>query len=206
MKLYREVGIRQATAWFLMQRIREGFEKPLPGPVEADETAVRGKRKNMSKAKRKELCGAGCGSVGKAIVAGVKDCQSKQVSAAVVEHTDAKPLEGFVLDRTESTATIYTDEESRPYTGLPHTHEAVNHSAGEYVWGDATVNGMEGFWSLFKRGSHDTFHHLSEKHLDRYVREFTGRNNISDMDTLDQTAFLARAIVGKRLRYADLVA
>ena len=50
MKLYREVGIRQATAWFLMQRIREGFiegeNKPFPGPVEADETYIGGKEKN----------------------------------------------------------------------------------------------------------------------------------------------------------------
>lgn len=34
MKLYREVGIRQVTAWFMMQRIREGFmggmDKPFP--------------------------------------------------------------------------------------------------------------------------------------------------------------------------------
>ena len=64
---------------------------------------------------------------------------------------------------------------------------------------------MEGFWSLFKRGYHGTFHHLSEKHLDRYVREFTGRNNIRDMDTVDQMAFLARSFVGKRLKYRDLV-
>ena len=75
MKLYREVGIRQATAWFLMQRIREGFmdgiEKPFPGPVEADETFVGGKRKNMPRSKRAKLTGRG--AVGKAIVAGVKD-------------------------------------------------------------------------------------------------------------------------------------
>ena len=211
MKLYREVGIRQATAWFLMQRIREGFMEghnlPFPGPVEADETAIGGKRKNMSNKKRKALreAGVGRGSVGKAIVAGVKDRESKQVSAAVVERTDAKTLQGFVLDRTASTATVYTDE-SKAYTGIPRAHEAVNHSAGEYVRGDATVNGMEGFWSLFKRGYHGTFHHLSEKHLDRYLREFTGRNNIRDMDTLAQMEFLARAIVGKRLRYRDLVA
>ena len=210
MNLYREVGIRQATAWFLMQRIREGFieghDLPFPGPVEADETAVGGKRKNMSKAKRKELreAGAGRGSVGKANLAGVKDRESKQVSAAVVERIDVKTLQRFVPDRTESTATVYTDE-SRVYTGLPRAHEAVNHSAGEYVRGNATVNGMAGFWSLFKRGYHGTFRHLSEKHLDRYVREFTGRNNIRDMDTLEQMAFLARAIVGKRLCYADLV-
>ena len=211
MKLYREIGIRQATAWFLMQRIREGFIEghnlPFPGPVEADETAIGGKRKNMSKAKRKGMrdVGAGRDGVGKAIVAGVKERAPNRVNAAVIERTDAKTLQGFVLDRTESTATVYTDE-SRAYTGLPHAHEAVNHSAGEYVRGDATVNGMESFWGLFKRGYHCTFHHLPEKHFDRYVQEFTGRNNIRDMDMLDQMAFLVHEIVGKRLRYADLVA
>ena len=207
MKLYREVGIRQATAWFLMQRIREGFmggfDKPFPGLVEADETAVGGKRKNVHAKKRKHLTGRG--SVGKTIVEGVLDRKSKQVSTAVVERTDAKTLQRFVLDRTENTATVYKDK-SRAYTGLPCAHEAVNYSAGEYVRGEVTVNGMEGFWSLFKRGSRGEFHHLSDKHLDRYVREFTGRNNIRDMDTLEQMAFLARAIVGMRLRYADLVA
>ena len=207
MKLYRELGIRQATAWFMMQRIREGFmgglDKPFPGPVEADETAVGGKRKNMHGKKRKQLTGRG--SVGKTIVAGVKDRETKQVSAAVVDRTDAKTLQKFVTDRTEETATVHTDELTA-YKGIPRHHETVNHSAGEYVRDDVTVNGMEGFWSLFKRGYHGTFHHLSEKHLNRYVAEFTGRNNIRDLDTLDQMAFLARGIVGKRCRYRDLVA
>ena len=207
MKLYREVGIRQATAWFLMQRIREGFmdgiDKPFPGPVEADETAIGGKRKNMHASKRKHLTGRG--SVGKAIVAGVRDQESKQVSAAVVPKTDKETLHKFVTDRTEPTATVYTDE-AKGYNGLPRTRESVNHGAGEYVRGDVTVNGIEGFWSLFKRGYHGTFHHMSEKHLNRYVAESTGRNNIRDMDTIDQMAFLVRAIDGKRLSYRDLVA
>jgi len=207
MKLYREVGIRQATAWFLMQRIREGFmggiDKPFPGPVEADETAVGGKRKNMHAKKRKHLTGRG--SVGKAIVAGVKDQATKRVSAAVVDKQDAETLQKFVTDRTEAGATVYTDE-AGAYTGIDRQHETVKHGDGEYVRGDVTINGMEGFWSLFKRGYHGTFHHLSDKHLDRYVAEFTGRNNIRDMDTIDQMRFLARAIVGKRIRYADLVA
>ena len=95
---------------------------------------------------------------------------------------------------------VYTDE-SRSYTGLPREHDTVKHSAGEYVKGDASTNGMESFWSLFKKGYHGTFHHLSEKHLDRYVREFTGRNNIRDLDTIDQMAVLARGFVGKRLTY-----
>lgn len=207
MKLYRELGIRRATAWFMMPRIREGFMggigKPFPSPVKADETAVGGKRKNMHAKKRKQFTGRG--SVGKAIVAGVRDRKTKRVSAAVVDKTDAAPLQKFVTDRTEETATVHTDE-STAYTGIDRHYEAVNHRAGEYVRDDVTTNGMEAFFSLFRRGYHGTFHYLSNKHLDRYVAEFTGRNNIRDMDTIDQMAFFARGIVGKRCRYKDLVA
>ena len=214
MKLYREVGIRQGTAWFLMQRIREAFaegkDKPLfGGPTEADETAMGGKRKNMSNRKRKELAGTGRGSVGKTIVAGVKDRPSKRVSAAVVERTDGATLQRFVADRTAETAIVYTDEASA-YKGLPREHESVNHGASEYVrYEDGAkihTNGMEGFFSLFKRGYHGTFHKLSAKHMDRYVAEFTGRNNIRDMDTLDQMADMARRFEGRRLTYAALIA
>jgi len=211
MKLYRELGVRQATAWFLMQRIREGFvdgiERPFPGPVEADEMAIGGKVKNMSNKKRRERkdAGIGRGSAGKAIVAGVKDRETKKVSAAVVGGTDAKTLQAFVTDRTDETATVYTDE-AGAYKGIDRAHEVVNHSAHEYVRDDVHTNGMEAFWSLFKRGYHGTFHHISDQHLDRYVAEFEGRNNIRDMDTIDQMAFLARAIVGRRIKYDDLVA
>ncbi|MDE0208792.1 MAG: IS1595 family transposase [Boseongicola sp.] len=207
MKLYREVGIRQATAWFLMQRIREGFMEgngePFPGPVEADETFIGGKFKNMHADKRREARQKP--DMGKTIVAGVKDRPSKRVSARVVESTEAATLHPFVTERTTEDAKVYTDE-GKGYSGLPREREAVKHSAGEYVKGDAHTNGIESFWSMFDRGIHGTFHHLSPKHLPRYINEFTGRHNIRDMDTLDQMAFLARGIVGKRLRYADLIA
>ncbi|MDE0534298.1 MAG: IS1595 family transposase [Albidovulum sp.] len=138
MKIYRDIGLRQATAWFLMQRIREGFmggiDKPFPGPVEADETAIGGKDKNMSNKKRKERKEAGIGrrSAGKAIVAGVKDRETRKVSMAVVRSTNAKTLQAFVTDRTEETATVYTDE-AGAYKGIDRAHESVNHSAHEYV-------------------------------------------------------------------------
>lgn len=70
----------------------------------------------------------------------------------------------------------------------------------------ARTNGIESFWSLLKRGYHGTFHKISAKHLDRYVREFAGRNNIRDLDTLAQMTALARGMVGKRPRYSDLIA
>ncbi|MCY4555138.1 MAG: IS1595 family transposase [Chloroflexi bacterium] len=143
--------------------------------------------------------------LGKTIVAGVKDRPSKRVSAAVVEYADKLTLQNFVTERTADDATVYTDQ-SRAYKDLPREHDTVTHSVGEYVKGDASTNGMESFWSLFKRGYHGTFHHLSEKHLPRYVREFTGQHNIRDLDTIDQMAALVQGIVGKRLRYRDLVA
>lgn len=162
-----------------------------------------GKLKNMTAKRRKEARQKP--DLGKAIVAGVKDRPSKHVSAAKVEDTEKPALQDFVTERTTDDATVYTDE-SCSYIGLPREHDTVKHSAGEYAKGEASTNGMESFWSLFKRGYHGTFHHLSEKHLDRYVREFTGRNNIRDLDTIDQMTTLARGLVGKRLSYRDLVA
>ncbi len=68
-------------------------------------------------------------------VAGVKDRETNEVSAAVIPGTDRPTLQGFVLDRTADGAEVYTDE-LRAYQGLPN-HTAVNHSVGQYVDGMA---------------------------------------------------------------------
>ena len=210
MKLYREVGIRQATAWFMIQRIREGFmdgmDKPFPDSVESDETAIGGKVKNMSNRKRKERkeAGIGRGTAGKAIVAGVKDRESRKVSVAVVDSTDAKTLQEFVEVRTEETATVCTDY-AGACKGIDRAHESVSHSAHEYVRGDVHTKGIGILWSLFKCGCHGTFHHISDQHRDFCDAEFEGSSNIRDMDAIDRMAFLVRGMVGKRIKYDDPV-
>ena len=206
MKLHRDIGVTQKTAWFMQQRIREAWggeiASLMSGPIEADETYIGGKEKNKHAAKKLR---AGRGAVGKVAVAGVKDRASNRVSATVVERTDAATLQGFVADHAAPDATIYTDEHGA-YRGLPFKHEAVRHSAGEYVRGDVHTQGIEALWSMFKRGLHGTYHKLSPKHLDRYVRQFAGRHNIRELDTLDQMASVVAGLVGKRLMYRDLIA
>lgn len=211
MKLHRDLDVTQKTAWHLAHRIREAMEQsigrePMAGPVEADETYVGGARKNMSNAKRRELKGTGRGGLGsgKTAVAGLKDRESNQVVAKVVERTDSETLQEFIVEHADESATVYTDE-AKAYSGLPFDHDTVKHSASEYVRGMAHTNGMESFWSGLKRAHKGTFHKFSPKHLNRYVQEFSGRHNAREMDTLAQMGQIASNMISKRLRYQDLI-
>ncbi len=206
MKLHRDLEITQKSAWHLLHRLRKAFEAGhgiFDGPVEADETYFGGQRKNMSKSKRKGLKGRG--AVDKTAVAGVKDRETNQVSAEVVHDTTGETLRGFVEDRTKKGAQIYTDD-ATAYKGILRPHEAVKHSAGEYVRNMAHTNGIESFWAGLKRAHKGTFHKISPKHLNRYVKEFEGRHNDRDTDTKEQMARIVTGMTGKQLRYADLTA
>ena len=96
----------------------------------------------------------------------------------------------------------YTDENIN-YKGLLN-HEAVQHSIGKWVDGQAHTNGIESFWSMLKRRYHSVCHRLSVQHLHRYIQEYAGRHNLRDKDTLDQMRDLVAGMVGKRLTYKDL--
>ena len=206
MKLHRDIGVTQKTAWFMLHRIREAWAKdgrgPFAGPVEVDETYIGGKRKNMSKDKRATLTGRG--TVGKAIVAGAKDRATNTVRAEVVGGTDYDTLQSFVAGHAAPGAKVYTDEH-RAYQGMPFDHETVNHSVSEYVRDQAHTQGIESFWATLKRAYHGTYYHISPKHLQRYVREFAAKHNIRDRDTLDQMNAMVAAMVGKRLMYRELI-
>lgn len=210
-KLHRDLGVTQKTAWFMLHRIREAFADIAPifdGPVEVDETYASGKRANMSKVKRKELKDTGRGAVGKTAVVGMKDRTTNQVTARVIERTDKKTLQGFGDDHAAPDATLYTDDASAN-KGSGRPHETVKHSAAEYVRHRRGVvihtNGVESFWSMLKRAHKGVYDKLSAKHLQRYVSQFAGRQNIRELDTLAQMQYVVMGMIGRRLMYRDLV-
>ena len=140
MKLRRDLKVTQKTAWYLAHRIRETWAgncgAPFTGPVEADETWIGGKTRNMHRKKRREL---EHGLSNKTVVAGVIDRRTKKIAAVVVDRTDAETLAGFVKQAAPRTPMVYTDE-AAAYRSLPN-HETVHHGIGEYVNGQATATG-----------------------------------------------------------------
>lgn len=203
-QLARQLDIQQRTAWFLLSRIRLAWSTHdfmLTGSIEIDESFFGGKEKNKHNDKK---LNSGRGTVGKTAVMAMKERDRNRIKAFPITSTESAVLHASIKENIVAGSTLYTDEH-RGYLGMTgYDHSTVNHSAGEYVNGMASTNGVESFWALLKRGYYGTFHHISEKHLHRYISEFSTRHNMIGMSSNECFATTIRMMVDKRITFAQL--
>ncbi len=206
LQLHRDLGVTQKTAWFMLHRIREMMKIKAPemlkGEVQADETFIGGK--NKYRHENKKIYGIQGRSVqDKTPVFGLLN--EGKVKTTIVPDTKAKTLKPIIASLVEKKSIIITDE-WLGYRGLnkEYRHKVINHKNNEYVKNGYHTNGIEGFWSLFKRGIYGIYHYASPKHLDRYTNEFSYRynsRNITDIERFDESL----TKVNGRLKYKDLI-
>ena len=205
-ELARALGVQQKTAWFMTHRIRlalqQGSFEKLSGEVEADETYIGGKGRNMHKDKREEKI-AGRGMSGKVAVMGLLE-RHGEVRTKVVPDTKSRTLQVEVRENVESGSAIYTDA-LRSYKGLDpeYVHQVVDH-AEKYAEGKVHTNGLENFWSLLKRSLKGTYISVEPYHLFRYLDEQAFRFNERDGQDADRFKKALGSVAGRRLTYSKL--
>jgi transposase-like protein len=146
----------------------------LGGPgevVEIDETMIGGKSPGT---------GGGRYAQNKSCVVGMLEKDGELITRVVPnvkEHTLIPVVQEHVLRGTH----IHTDA-LRSYQNLGkhgYQHSHVRDQWKEYVGPEGqTVNRIEGFWAMLKRGINGTHIHVRSKHLPKYLGEFEYRWNM----------------------------
>ncbi|MEO8771856.1 MAG: IS1595 family transposase [Ferruginibacter sp.] len=206
-ELATRIGTSQKTAWFINHRLRtmlkETNPKLLTDVVALDETLIGGKNKNKH-GDKKIPHSQGRSSKGKTMVFGARGLLG-EIRTKVIASADAETIVPIVNDWVEKGAIMVTDEWGA-YNALKqdYFHVNVNHSQGQYVSGCFTSNGVENFWSLFKRGVIGTFHNISPQHIQLYCDEFAYRYNLKSRRNDELFNDAIRSCSNKRITYKEL--
>ncbi|MGH9722441.1 MAG: IS1595 family transposase [Bryobacteraceae bacterium] len=212
-EISRDIKVTQKSTWFMLHRIRLAMQDEnapkLAGVIEADETLVGGKAKNMhlDKLTRLRMKGGlhGGGMEGKAIVMGLLERHTRQARVKVLPKTRQFHVRRNVIANVEKGATVYSDS-LRSYANLPtdgFVHDFVDHSEA-YVRGHVHTNGLENFWSLFKRTLKGTYVSVEPYHLQAYADEQCFRFNERKTDDAARFERVCRQIVGRRITWKQL--
>ncbi|MFG6685222.1 IS1595 family transposase [Mariniflexile sp. HNIBRBA6329] len=205
-QLAKDIKVTQKSAWFMLQRIRTSFEptkEAFSNVVEIDETWMGGLEKNKHMNKRTKGT-QGRSAKTKTPVLGILERDGK-VYAIPVSDTTSKTLRPIIENKIVKGSKIYTDEwKSYRILANNYDHQFIKHSANQYVDGAVHTNNIENFWSLLKRGIDGIYHHVSDKHLSKYVNEYTFRYNNRKMT--DGSKFdVCIANATQKLTYKDLI-
>lgn len=206
-QIQRTLGISYKTAWYLCHRIRAAMKElnpePLGGIVEIDETYVGGHYHGPNGRTNK--------FTNKQIVVGIKQ-RGGELRFFKAEDVKSGTLAKFIRDNVRQDVEVVMTDDFSAYpkamiaAGINgRKHETINHTAGVYVDGDVTTNGIESAFSLLKRGIIGSWHKVSAKHLPAYLDEMTFRFNNRDNPFLFRDTML-KLIEAPVLEYKKLTA
>lgn len=177
-RVEREIGVTYKTAWRMCHEIRKYMgsldsDDPLGGEgqiVEIDESYIGGRSYGGGRGRTDHMT----------LVMGMLE-KGGELITRVIPNNKRVTLWDHICQNVLPGSILHTDELSS-YRGIAwrgFRHQSVNHSAKRYVsdYG-ATVNTIEGFWALLKRGINGTHIHVSPKHLPKYLGEFEYRWNM----------------------------
>lgn len=196
-QLALDLGITQKSAWHVLHRIREMLKDKAPqmlgenNMVEVDETYIGGNNRNRHYGKKRSqednsLTNSGELYRPKKMVVGIIERNGK-VALKHVPSADLNNIGSLITKHVPKGSTIYSDE-APVYNHLKkyYTHDNVKHSLNVYVEGGVHTNTIENFWSVLKRGLYGVYHQVSEKHLERYLDEFSARFNTRDLTSQER--------------------
>lgn len=208
-EVQRKYDVCPRTAWFMMHRIREamaskGLVQRMAGVIVADETYIGGEPKNRHAWRRAQDHAKRGRGTSKTPVLALIDKHTGEVRSAVVPNVTGATLGAAIAANVDMGQSILHTDEHKGYNPIGRrfvAHESVNHSAGEYVRGDVTINHAEGFFSQLKRSLDGTYHHVSVEHLHRYLAEFDYRHSTRRVSDGARMQAIVQRSAGRRLTY-----
>jgi transposase-like protein len=215
-EIARSLDVTQKTAWFMLHRIRKAMASGSlmkmggnGGEVEADETFIGGKARNMHKnVHERRITGQGQSFRDKTVVMGLLE-RGGEIRTQVIPDRQKHTLQPIVRQHVEAGSALYTDEMGG-YKGLDreYLHQIIDHAV-QYVNGRIHTNGLENFWSLLKRGINGTYVSVEPFHLFRYLDEQVFRYNYRatkkhPRTDSDRFSAVLSQVAGRRLTYAEL--
>jgi len=209
-ELARSLGVTQKTAWFMLHRIRlamqDGSIEKFSGRVEADETYIGAKARNMHRDKRLQK---GTGTLSKTAVLGLLERETTgkpaRVRCKVMRGIKVRDLDPEVRANIEKGSEVITDSHPSYYKlADEYIHQVIDH-AETYAKGHVHTNCLENFWSLLKRGIKGTYVNVEPFHLFRYLDEQAFRFNERKDDDKGRFLKAIASFAGKRLMYSNLI-
>lgn len=174
------LGIRQATCWFMLHRIREGFRvkggELFTGTIEADESYVSGKLDNKHKRKIDKMKTMGRGIDQESIISVVE--RGGRVRTVHTPDVSSNSIYKVITDNVQRGERLITDGfTSYNWVGRQYKHVSVKHNPDRITYGDEHTNNVECYFSHFKRMIYGTYYKVSAKHLQRYCDEMDFRQS-----------------------------